>query len=208
MFEPSHCVIKYSTSNKIILIARRRDNTYVLYLDDLLDQNIKCLASIINEKWLSHKKLGHTHMKLIFEISQKELVKGLPKISFENDSSCEFCLRGKQSKSFFHNKNVVSTTRPLEVLHVDIFGLTRTASLGNRKYSLVIVDDYSIFTWLIFLIHKDEACEAFKTFSKRIQNEKSFCITSIRLDHGEEFENHSFETFCNKNDISHNFSSL
>ena len=69
------------------------------------------------------------------------------------------------------------------------------------------MDDFSRFTWVIFLIHKDEACEAFKLFSKRVQNEKGFCITSIRSDHGGEFENHSFETFCNENGIFHNFSS-
>ena len=69
------------------------------------------------------------------------------------------------------------------------------------------MDDFSIFTWIIFLIHKDDTCEAFKTFSKRVQNEKDFCITSIRSDHDGEFENHSFEKLCNENDISHNFSS-
>ena len=70
-------------------------------------------------------------MRLVFEISQKELVKGLPKISFDNDSTCEFCQRGKQTKSSFHSKNVVSTTRPL-----NHFGPTRTASLGGSKYGL------------------------------------------------------------------------
>ena len=60
---------------------------------------------------------------------------------------------------------------------------------------------------VIFLIHKDEACEPFKTFSKRVQNVKGFCISSIRSDHGGEFKNHAFENFCNENDISHNFSS-
>ena len=164
VFEPSQCVIKDSTSDKIILTARRRDNTYILYLDDLLDQNIKCLASFVDQKWLWHKKLGYALIKLISKISQKELVKGSPKISFENDSSCEFYLRGKQTKSSFHSKNVVSTIRSLELLHLDLVGPTRIANLGGRKYGLVIVDDFSRFTWIIFLIHKDEACEAFKTF--------------------------------------------
>ena len=95
VFEPSQCVIKDSTSNKIILTAKRSDNIYVLYLDDCLDQNAKCLASFIDEKWLWHKKIGHAHMKLIFEISQNEQTEGLPKINFVNYSSCEFCLRGK-----------------------------------------------------------------------------------------------------------------
>ena len=62
-------------------------------------------------------------------------------------------------------------------------------------------------SWVIFLIHKNEACKAFKTFSKRVQNEKDFCITSIISNHHEEFENHSFENFCSENDISYNFSS-
>ena len=95
VFEPSRCIIIDPTSDKTILTAKRHDNTYVLYLDDLIDQNIKCLASFEDDKWLWHKKLGHAYMKLISEISQKELVKSLSKISYENDSSCEFCLKGK-----------------------------------------------------------------------------------------------------------------
>ena len=91
VFEPSQCVIKDSTSDKIILTARRYENTYVLFLYDLLDQNVKCLASFVDKKWMRHKKLGHAHMRLIFEISQKELVKSLPKISYENDSTSKFC---------------------------------------------------------------------------------------------------------------------
>ena len=89
-----------------------------------------------------HKKLAHAYMRLIFEISQKELAKGLPKINFDNDSTCEFCQRGKQTKSSFHDKNVVSTTRLLELLHLDLFGPTRTTSLEGKKYGLVIVDDF------------------------------------------------------------------
>ena len=143
VFKPSQYVIKDFTYDKIILTARRHDNTYVLYLDDLLYQNAKCLASFIDEKWLWHKKLGHAHMKLISEISQKELVKGLLKISFNH---CEFCVRGKQTKSSFHSKNAVSITRPLKLLHLDLFGLTKTANLGGKKYGLVIVDNFSRFT--------------------------------------------------------------
>ena len=206
MFEPFRCVIKDSTSFKIFLITRRHDNTYVLYLDDLLNQNIKCLASFLHEKWIWHKKLRHAHMRLISDISQKELVKSLRKISLDNDSTYEFCQRGKVTKSSFHSKHVVLATRSLELLHLDLFRPTRTASLGGKKYGLVIMDDFSRFTWVIFLVHKDEACEAFKTFSKRVQNEKDFCISSIRLDHSKEFENYVFEKFCNKNGISHNFS--
>ena len=59
MFEPSRCIVNDSTSDQIILTTERHDNTYVLYLDDLLDQHVKCLASFDDDKWLWHKKLGH-----------------------------------------------------------------------------------------------------------------------------------------------------
>ena len=98
VFEPSHYIIKDFTSDIIILTAKRHDNTYVLFVDDLLDQNIKCLASFVDKKWMWHKKHDHAHMRLIFKISQKELVIGLPKISFDNDSTCEFCRRVNRPK--------------------------------------------------------------------------------------------------------------
>ena len=65
----------------------------------------------------------------------------------------------------------MSTTQLFELLHLDLFEPTRIASLGRKKYGLVIIDDFSRFTWVIFLVHMDEACEAFKVFSKRVQNE-------------------------------------
>ena len=80
-------------------------------------------------------------------------------------------------------------------------------SLGSKKYGLVIVDCFSRFTWVIFLLYMDEACEVIKMFWKRVHNEKGFCISSIEFDHGGEFEKYVFEKFCNKNVIFHNFSS-
>ena len=66
------------------------------------------------------------------------------------------------------------------------------------------MDDFSRFTWVIFLAYKDEAYEAFKVFSKKVQNEKSSYISSIKSDHGGKFENHVFENFCNDHGTSHN----
>ena len=71
---------------------------------------------------------------------------------------------------------------------------------------MVIVDDYSSFGWVLFLAHNDEAFDMVKTFCKRIQSEKDTSIISIRSDHGKEFENQHFESFCEENGISHNFS--
>ena len=145
MFKPSRCIIKESTSDMFILTIKRHNNTYILYLDDLLHRKVKCLASFVDEKRIWHKKLSYARMRLLSKISQKELVKGLHKISFDNDSSCEFCQRDKQTKSSFHNKNVVSITWPLELLYLHLFWPTRTVSLVGKKYGIVIADELSKF---------------------------------------------------------------
>ena len=71
-------------------------------------------------------------------------------------------------------------------------------SLGGNYYDLVIVDDYSRFTWTLFLKTKNEAIEAFRKLSKVIQNEKGLRIVSIRSDRGSEFQNEYFEKFCDE----------
>ena len=91
---------------------------------------------------------------------------------------------------------------------MDLFGPTRVASLGGMHYAYVLVDDYSRFTWVCFLAHKNDAFKAFENFEKRVQKEKGFCISFNRSDHGTEFKNEFFKIFCNEDGISHAFSSL
>ena len=89
---------------------------------------------------------------------------------------------------------------------MDLFGPSRTRSFGGNVYALVIIDDFSRYTWTFFLVHKSDAFKAFKKYAKQTQNEKSITIASIRSDHGGEFQNALFEEFCGEHGISHNFS--
>ena len=139
------------------------------------------------------------------DLYRNKLIIRLPKLKFNKDKSCDACQKGKQSKSSFKFKNIVSTSRPLELIHMDLFGPTRVASLGGMHYAYVLVDDYSRFTWVCFLAHKNDAFKAFENFAKRVQKEKGFCISFIGSDHGTEFENEFFKIFCNENGISHTF---
>lgn len=117
------------------------------------------------------------------------------------------CLpHGKATESVFITKKVVSTLKPLELLLVDLFVPSRTRSLGAKYYRFVIVYDYSIFTWTLFLAHKEETLKAFVKFSKLVQNIFNLKVATLRSDHGGEFINHQFENFCNENEITHNFS--
>ena len=85
-------------------------------------------------------------------------------------------------------KNYVSTARPLELLHVDLYGSMRVISRGGKRYVLVIVHDYSRFTWTLFLASKDETFEKFLMFLKRTEKRVGHSLASLRFDHGKEFE--------------------
>jgi len=83
-----------------------------------------------------------------------KLVKGLPEQQYHSNALCGACQRGKIVKTNFRSKNIVSTSRPLELLHIDLFGEVKTASINGKKYGLIIVDDYNKWS-------KNEAYDVF-----------------------------------------------
>ena len=110
-------------------------------------------------------------------------------------------------KTSFKSKDIVSTSRPLELLHIDLFGPDSTASIFGSKYGLVIVEDYSRWSWVKFLKSKDVSYDVFSKFYIQIQSEKELKILKVRSDYGGEFENEPFEILCEKHGIIHEFSS-
>ena len=113
---------------------------------------------------------------------------------------------GKQTKASHHKVNVIATSRCLMFLHVDLMGPTRTESLRGKRYIIVIVDDFSRYTWVEFLKEKSKACEKLEILCKKLQNEKGVPIVKIKSDHGKKFKNARFESFCAKNGIKREFS--
>jgi transposase InsO family protein len=105
-----------------------------------------------------------------------------------------------------HTKNIMSTTRPLDMLHLDSFGPIAYNSIGGNKYGLVIVDNYSYFTWVFFLHDKSETQEVLKMFLKRAQNEFDAKVKLIRSDNDSEFKNPQVEDYLNQEGIKHEFS--
>lgn len=148
------------------------------------------------------------HFDLLNKITSKNLVVGLPKIKFLKDKLCDVFQMGKQTIFSFKPKKVISTSKPLELLHLDLFVHLRTRSLGGNYYRFMIIDDYSKFTRTLFLDHKDETFKAFVDFAKLVQDVFGFKITNLRSDHDGEFVNHQFQNLCTENGIAHNFSCL
>ena len=135
-------------------------------------------------------------MNLIAKLVRKYLVNSQSKINFRKNKIYDVCQLGKQTRSSFKLRNIILTTKPLELLHMDLFGPTRTISLDGKKYRFVIIDDYSRFAWILFLAHEDKA---FDTFSfKKIINKKGL---KIRCHHNTKFKNQEFNFFCFENSI-------
>ncbi|GJX99524.1 retrovirus-related pol polyprotein from transposon TNT 1-94 [Tanacetum coccineum] len=183
-------------SNKVIGRGIRKKGLYVMKLGNKPKDKIY-LAMIDENSTLWHRRLGHANMRLIQSLASKELVRNLPKLKFDQHF-CDACKIGKQAHASHKAKNIVLVTRCLELLHMDLFSPSTTRSYGGNLYTLVIVDEYSRYTWTRFLKNKTEAFEQLEIFSRKIQNQLGCSIVSIRTDHGREFDNEvQFEEFCN-----------
>ena len=84
------------------------------------------------------------------------------------DHVCDTYMKGKQTRSSFKFINLVSIAKPLELLHLDLFGPMRTQSLGGKSYTLVIVDDLSRFTWMLFLGNKSDTFKVLSRLCKKL----------------------------------------
>ena len=92
----------------------------------------------------------------------------MPKIKFTQHEICDACARGKQTRSSFKLKHVVSTSKLFDLVHMDLFGPTRTLSLNGKRFDLVLIDDYFRFSWVFFIFHKNEAFDKFMLFFRRV----------------------------------------
>ncbi|XP_056690133.1 uncharacterized protein [Spinacia oleracea] len=178
------CLIINSNTETVILEGQRKGNTYVVNLNFVPHSNLTCLSVIEDDPLLWHKRFGHASFSLMNKLNSKNLVTGLPNTKFAKLSVCDACIKGKQVRTSFKSKGVISTTKPLELIHMDLCGPMRTQSRSGKKYVLVIVDDFSRYTWVIFLASKEETFEEFLAFSSRVQRQSNHKLVHIRSDHG------------------------
>ena len=146
-----------------------------------------------------------TSLSPLNKLVSKDLVVRIPSIKYNNDKVCYVCARGKQVRTSFKSKNCVSTSQPLKLLHVDLCGPMRITSRGGKTYVFVIVDNYSRFTWTLFLASKDESFEKFLALRKKIEKRVRHSLVRLRSNHGKEFKNSSFIDYCNEHGVHHNF---
>jgi transposase InsO family protein len=127
-------------------------------------------------------------------------------LKFESDLVCDPCHCGKMITVFHSLINTVMTERPRQLLHMNIVGPSRVCPIGGKWYVLVIVDDYSHYSWVFFLESKDEVFEHFQSLALRLNNEHPNSLKAIHSDNGTEFKNASFDEFCLEHGIDQQFS--
>ncbi|GJV12970.1 retrovirus-related pol polyprotein from transposon TNT 1-94 [Tanacetum coccineum] len=120
------------------------------------------------KSWLWHQRLSHLNFDTINNLAKNDLVTGLPKFKYHKEHLCPSCEQGKGKKTSHPPKPVPNSKQRLHLLNMDLCGPIRVESINGKRYILVIVDDYSRYTWVQFLRSKDKAPEEIKTFLKKI----------------------------------------
>ncbi|GJS24570.1 reverse transcriptase domain-containing protein [Tanacetum coccineum] len=161
-FRKSTCFVRDLQGNDL-LTGNRGTDLYTISLQETTSSTPICLMAKASptQAWLWHRRLSHLNFDYINLLSKKDVVIGLPKLKYVKDQLCSSCEVSKAKRSSFKSKTVPSSKGRLNLLHMDLCGPMRVASINGKRYILVIVDDYSRYTWTLFL-RKDDNTEVFK----------------------------------------------
>ncbi|GJW96897.1 retrovirus-related pol polyprotein from transposon TNT 1-94 [Tanacetum coccineum] len=206
-FRSNTCYVR-NLEGDDLLTGGRESNLYTISISDMAASSPVCLMSkaTSTKSWLWHRRLSHLNFGTINDLTRLDLVDGLPKFKYGKDHLCSACERGKSKKASHPPKLVPSDHSKLELLHMDLCGPMRVASINGKKYILVIVDDFSRYTWVYFLRSKDETPEIIKKFIAQAQLNYKAKVCKIRTDNGTEFKNTSLKAHYEKLGIMQQFS--
>jgi transposase InsO family protein len=127
-------------------------------------------------------------------------------LKFEGDLVCSPCHHGKMIAASHSLVNTMMNEHHVQLLHMDTVGPSRVRSMGGKWYVLVIIEDYSRYTWVFILESKDEVFEHFQSLALRLNNEHPNFLKVIHSDNGSEFRNASFNDFCLEHGINQQLS--
>src|ERR1044072_65061 len=145
-------------------------------------QMTKCLISKEEEVKLWHQRLGHLNLKSMKKVIYEDAIRGLPKLAIEEGKICGECQIGKQTRMSHKKLQHLTTTKVLELLHMDLMGPMQVESPGGKRYVFVCVDDFSRFTWINFIREKSDTFDVFRDLCLKVQREKDCGIIRIRSD--------------------------
>jgi len=154
-----------------LIVGKRDLDLYTIEIQEHTVQKPICLMARATPRqaWLWHLRLSHLNFDTINLLSKHNMVNGLPQLKFVKDHLCSSCELCKAKRASFKLKTTPSTKRRLQLLHMDLCGSMCVQTINRKKHILVIVDDYSRYTWTLFLRSKDETPDVLIKFMTMIQ---------------------------------------
>ncbi|GJY91731.1 retrovirus-related pol polyprotein from transposon TNT 1-94 [Tanacetum coccineum] len=204
-YQQGNVIISRNLEGVDLLSGFRDTNLYIISLDDMLKTSPIYLLSKASKtkSWLWHRHLSHLKFGTLNKLAKDGLAQGILKLKFQKDHLCSACALGKSKKSSHQPKAEDTNQETLYLFHMDLCGPMRVESINGKKYILVIVDNYSRFTWVKFLRSKDEASDAIIKCIKNIQVHLNVTVRNVRTDNGTEFVNQTLCDFYENVGISH-----
>nr|GEY67667.1 hypothetical protein [Tanacetum cinerariifolium] len=152
-----------------LITGDRSSNLYTIALNKVVSNSSTCLLAkdSSSQSWLWHQCLSHLNFATINNLVKNNIVQGLPKMKFKKDHLCFACEQRKIHRKHHKSKTAFTSNQPLYFLYMDLSGPMRIESINKKRYVLVVVDDYSRYTWVFFLHSKDEAFEVIISFIKK-----------------------------------------
>ena len=176
----------YNVNKEPVLVAPRKNDVYMVDMTPIKTDQETCFfaraAAEVN--WLWHKRLSHLNFKTLNVLAKNNLVRGLPLLRFEKDRLCGACEKGKGHRATFKTRNAMTVKRCFHMLHMDLFGPVNVQSIKGCKYTLVIVDEYSRYTWVFFLRSKSDAAQEIILFIRRMETLNDIKVRELRSDNG------------------------
>jgi len=206
VFDINDVTLVWSKTLTVAFVGYVEHGMYVVDFSRKPTTEATCLMARADVGWLWHRRLAHVNMRTLQSIHKGEHILGLHNVSFVKDRVCSACIEGKCHEVPHRPKTIISSKGCLELLHMDLFGPLTIESLGRKKYCLVIVDDYSRYTWVFFFKKKSETQQTVIKFSNEVQRQREAKIMMIRSDNGTEFKNYTLDEFLSDEGIKHQYS--
>ncbi|KAJ0586507.1 putative RNA-directed DNA polymerase [Helianthus annuus] len=199
-FLKEQCIIKDMNNRVIGVIKMTNNKMFPLNPDNDISLALSMTSTDTSTLW--HERFGHVNFDTLVEMGNKELVRGIPKIT-KNLNICEGCISGKHARKPFPKKSMWQTDTPLQIVHSDICGPMKTESIGGCRYFITFIDDFTRKTWVYFLKLKSEALSYFKQFRALVENQSDHKIKTLRSDRGGEYCSKVFQEYLGTNGIYH-----
>nr|GEV79452.1 retrovirus-related Pol polyprotein from transposon TNT 1-94 [Tanacetum cinerariifolium] len=195
-FRKSTCFVR-NEDGVDFLTGNRSSNLYTIAVNEVASNSPTCLLAKSSslQSWLWHQRRSHLNSATINNLVKNNLVQCLLKMKFEKDHLCSACEQRMIHQKHHKSKTTFVSNKPLYRLQMDLCGLMCVESINGKRYVLVVIDDYSGYTWVFFLHSKDEASEVIISFIKKTQVNIQLEVQRVRPNNGTEFMNKTLAKF-------------